>query len=133
MNATQTYIGTLVVVTCIDCGAPFGISDALHRHFRKTGETFYCPSGHSQCYRETDEARYNKQLDQLNAQIIRAKEEALYQRNLRLHTEHSLAATKGVLTKVKRRVAAGICPCCHRQFEDLRRHMGGQHPDFVNP
>lgn len=31
---------------------------------------------------------------------------------------------------MKNRVANGVCPCCNRHFENLERHMKGQHPDF---
>jgi hypothetical protein len=34
------------------------------------------------------------------------------------------------MTRIKKRVAAGVCPCCNRSFKDLARHMAGQHPDY---
>ena len=42
----------------------------------------------------------------------------------------SRAALKGQVTKIKRRVSKGICPCCRRNFANLKRHMEGQHPDW---
>lgn len=41
------------------------------------------------------------------------------------------AATKGQLTKTRKRVAGGVCPCCNRSFVNLGRHMAGQHPDYA--
>jgi hypothetical protein len=35
------------------------------------------------------------------------------------------------VTKLKQRVANGVCPCCHRSFVNLHRHMAGQHPDYT--
>ncbi|HYC31767.1 MAG TPA: hypothetical protein VEB59_05720, partial [Gemmatimonadales bacterium] len=47
-------------------------------------------------------------------------------------TAASLRSTKGVVTKIKRRVAGGVCPCCNRTFSDLARHMSGKHPGWGN-
>ena len=41
------------------------------------------------------------------------------------------AAAKGQLTKVKKRVGNGVCPCCTRSFTDLARHMESKHPAYV--
>lgn len=32
--------------------------------------------------------------------------------------------------KLKRRVKAGVCPCCKRTFKQLVAHMKHKHPDF---
>lgn len=39
-----------VDVTCCSCGCVFTINETLHGSLRKTGKTFYCPSGHAQSY-----------------------------------------------------------------------------------
>lgn len=39
-------------------------------------------------------------------------------------------AQKGQNTRLKNRIAAGVCPCCNRSFQNVARHMAGQHPDF---
>jgi hypothetical protein len=49
----------------------------------------------------------------------------------RNQAKRSLAAQKGVTTRIKRRVANGVCPCCKRTFQDLARHMAGQHPRYA--
>lgn len=41
------------------------------------------------------------------------------------------AAARGQVTRLKRRAANGVCPCCTRTFADLKRHMANQHPDFT--
>lgn len=45
--------------------------------------------------------------------------------------ERSAAAQRGVLTRLKNRVAAGVCPCCHRSFKQLSEHMKMKHPDYT--
>jgi hypothetical protein len=43
----------------------------------------------------------------------------------------SHAATKGHLTRTKKRAASGVCPCCRRSFKQLRRHMQNKHPVYL--
>ena len=38
---------------------------------------------------------------------------------------------KGQVTRIKKRVANGVCPCCNRTFKDLAAHMSTQHPDYI--
>lgn len=33
--------------------------------------------------------------------------------------------------RLRRRTAAGVCPCCNRSFVQLARHMKTKHPDHV--
>lgn len=45
-------------------------------------------------------------------------------------TKQELTTTKGQLTKTKKRLAGGVCPCCNRSFVSLAKHMASQHPDY---
>ena len=47
------------------------------------------------------------------------------------HATRRMAAAKGELTKMKKRVGNGVCPCCNRQFVNLQRHMATQHPGYA--
>lgn len=117
-------------IDCYKCHVVFGMTVEHDDLCRKRGGEFYCPNGHSQHYTETEIQRLEKSLTVANKQ----RDIALLDRN-RWRTNHeqkarSLAATKGVVTKIKRRVGKGVCPCCNRNFKDLRTHMEGQHPDW---
>ena len=126
MNNTMIHVGTLTVETCCVCAIGFAMPDELRKRALADHEVnFYCPAGHSQHYTgETAEQRLTKQLAAARGNERHARE--------RLETEERRArAFKGQVTKIKRRVAAGVCPCCNRTFQDLARHMQGQHPDFI--
>jgi hypothetical protein len=41
------------------------------------------------------------------------------------------AAQKGQKTRIKNRIARGVCPCCNRSFADLGAHMQQKHPHFT--
>jgi len=66
---------------------------------------------------------------------VRAKRPAGSARNRQREraerTERRLSAQKGVTTRIKNRVANGVCPCCKRSFTDLRRHMETKHPKYA--
>lgn len=38
---------------------------------------------------------------------------------------------KGEVTKLKKRIANGVCPCCKRSFCNLAAHMKTQHPEYT--
>jgi len=41
---------TVEVIVCGGCGAEFGVEARRLEELRETGETFYCPNGHSRRY-----------------------------------------------------------------------------------
>ena len=121
--ATTTY----EVVDCPRCGQLFAITEEYVARRRDDGKTFYCPSGHSMSYTDTTQRQLQRERDRsarLAAQLDQARAE-------RDATERRRRATKGQLTRVKNRVANGVCPCCNRSFSDLARHMESQHPDYA--
>lgn len=126
----------MVTVTCYKCGLPFCVPKRWDDERRSDHANFYCPNGHAQCYtgktaleRECDDLRTKlarethraEQADEARRRAVRAAE----------HTERRRRAAKGQLTKLTKRVAAGVCPCCTRTFTNLAEHMRRQHPSFV--
>lgn len=125
-----TLIVTIIPVDCCNCGVVFGLAEGHLRQLRQTGEWFYCPNGHRQHYTETDADRLRKQLALAERQRDAARANATHFQDQAEATERVLRATRGQVTKLRKRVANGVCPCCNRTFANLARHMAGQHPDF---
>jgi hypothetical protein len=124
-----SYTEVLTVVTCT-CGINFAIPDTLHGQMldhraSDPGRTVsvYCPLGHQWHFVGKSEAE--KQRERAEAAERRAKAT----RDLLAAEERSHAATKGNLTKVKKRVANGVCPHCNRTFANVQRHMKSKHPE----
>jgi hypothetical protein len=124
---------TIEALTCGTCGIPFGLEAAHHAQMQRTGARFYCPNGHHISYAENEVATLKKQLAQKNSDMAWWQERAEARFRALVSAERRLRATRGVATKIKRRVGKGVCPCCNRTFRDLARHMEGQHPDFAEP
>lgn len=126
-----TGVETLVEKKCGRCGIWFAVPDWFEDEALKEGPRggWHCPNGHARHYlqgqREKDEIRTLK--DRLLSH--QAREAHLVDQ--RDATERSLRATKGQVTKLKKKAAAGACPCCKRTFQNVSRHMQNQHPEFV--
>lgn len=120
---------------CYKCGVVFGLEQGFQRQRLEDHGQFYCPNGHAQWYSgKTDK---EQEIDRLSQELrivtssrdfhrSRAADEARAAETAR----RSAAASRGVVTKVKRRIKKGVCPCCNRYFRDLHQHMQGQHPDW---
>jgi hypothetical protein len=111
-------------VECASCHTTFAMTRELNKAFladRRRG--FYCPQGHAQRYLgETEEQKLRRQLTS-------AQQDATFYRSNMEAAERSLSATKGVVTKLRKRVANGVCPFgCRRHFVDVQRHITSQHP-----
>jgi hypothetical protein len=127
MPETLRYTGSLTICSCW-CGIRMAVPDDLYKHAQRgNGRNIYCPLGHSFIFSDNDEKRLAQA--QQEAKRARLREEAT--RELLEHETNSHRATRGHVTRLKKRVAAGVCPCCNRSFKDLARHMQGQHPDYV--
>ena len=120
---TLTYTDTLQVIECGECHISFAVPVDFYKSRRADGRTFTCPHGDKISYGEGENARLKRQLEWAEASRCAARDQAAA-------AERSARAYKGAATRVKRRVANGVCPCCNRTFADLARHMAGQHPHF---
>lgn len=128
----------LEVVECANCHMVFGVPAMTLTRRRKDGKGFYCPNGHSNVYSKSETDKLKDELEETKRRL--AREQSLRdQDQARAHTarreaDHQArraAAARGQVTKIKNRVGAGVCPCCNRQFQNLARHMAGQHPDWA--
>jgi hypothetical protein len=126
------FPGHIEVVSCGECGIRFGLPARFIEARRADGRNFHCPNGHLRCYRETEADRLKKTIAWRDRELKFANEriEGLQRREKAL--DYSRRAIKGQLTKVRAHVGNGVCPCCHRSFENLRRHMSTKHPEFKN-
>lgn len=109
------------VITCYKCGVPFAVPGKMRQELMRTQETFYCPSGHSQCYSgETTEQRLKRLLEEKEKTISKQQIE-----------KFQLEGQITTLNRKLKRVHNGTCPCCKRSFKNLQRHMKTKHPELV--
>jgi hypothetical protein len=126
-----TYQGRLVTTTCW-CGIRVAIPEELYEYAQQGGNrSIYCPLGHTFVYRENEASRLRSELEAERKRTERERVRARAIADQRDAAERSARAYKGQATKLRKRAAAGVCPCCNRSFVQLERHMSRQHPDFV--
>jgi septal ring factor EnvC (AmiA/AmiB activator) len=123
---------------CCTCHIVFAMPSHMLARVRKTGETFYCPSGHSLVYNggkskaEKEAERLREMLEQANrskTQLV-ADINEMYEEKKKV--EIQLKRTKTIAKKTMTRIHAGVCPCCERTFQNLARHMAAKHKDLPN-
>lgn len=113
------YTETLAVTTCW-CGINLAIPANLLSFARNhKGHSIYCPLGHTFVF-----------TDSFEEQLKRERQRHEATRSLLHAEERSHSATRGQLTRARKRAAAGVCPCCQRTFQNVARHVASKHPDF---
>lgn len=117
------------------CGHSLYLDQGTYDECHRTGRDFWCPvCGKRNSWSETSElAKAKAKVDRLETRVGLAERATARQREIALHERRSAAAHKGHLTRVKNRIANGVCPCCNRSFTPLADHMASEHPDFVVP
>ena len=131
---TTIELGTqLVAMECINCGITFAFPASYNARLRETHANFYCPNGHAQAYLgKTEAEKLRDELKREQERITRLQSSVEFWKGREQTKERSLRAHKGIVTKLRKRIAHGVCPCCHRKFKDLRDHMRTEHPEW-NP
>ena len=121
MSPVLTYTGRLTVTACW-CGIRYAVPDELWvEHARSHTHQIYCPLGHAGILAGETDAERERRLrkyaeDRLAAERARAD-----------GAEASLRTTKGHVTRLRKRIAAGVCPWCTRHFENVARHVAVMH------
>lgn len=134
MGALLQFNFEFVTETC--CRDGCGIQFAMPKYFQAQllkdhSRSFYCPNGHSQYYVGKTELQLAKEeTERVRQQLKWAEENAASASKARDKADRRASAAKGVVTKIKRRVGNGVCPCCNRTFQNLMAHMNTKHPKF---
>jgi hypothetical protein len=136
-TTTLSFTGEIVVTTCW-CGIRHGVPRELydfqkrqHNNGQKQ-QGIYCPLGHYWEFSGKGEAERLREEKERLERVTAAKERSLeIVREQRDRAQRSNAALRGVVTKTKRRIGNGTCPCCNRHFSNVERHMKSQHPQFA--
>ena len=113
---------------CPICGIHYAVDNVVMTFKQKClsdseDRGWYCPNGHYLVFMESDADKYRREAERLRQSLAQRDDEIT-------DLGKRITAQKGQITKFKKRAAAGVCPCCHRTFENLHHHMATKHPDF---
>jgi hypothetical protein len=123
MSQLQFASTTLESTTCATCGVIFALPDHMLRTRRHEHGEVFCPSGHRGVFGTSE-------LDRLKSELQMARERLEAEQKTTEAMRKSAIAMRAQQTKLKNRIANGVCPCCNRSFINLGRHMGTKHPDY---
>jgi nucleosome binding factor SPN SPT16 subunit len=124
MSITITKPFVFTEEVCINCGIAFFFPEDFKRERLKDHRSFFCPNGHQQYFSgETEAEKLRKELS-----AAKQREETIRQQRDIANAE--LAKEQAKVRLVKKRAAAGVCPCCKRTVSAMARHMKTKHPDF---
>lgn len=131
-NAALSLETDWAVVDCCSCGCLFAVPAGVHRRWRDDSRIwFFCPNGHRQHYTEGEIQRLRKLQENAEHRVRMAEKREQWAKEIARRAEYRRRAIKGQLTKARKRIANGVCPCCNRTFQNVRRHMQRKHPDFL--
>lgn len=131
MGAQAIRIELGDIVQCCQCGVAFSFDETLHGRRYKDGKLFWCPNGHQQHYGDTEAKRLRRELEAKEAEVEHQRKRIQWAQKATENEKNRHRGTKGVLTKTRKRVSNGVCPCCKRMFANLARHMKCKHPQFA--
>jgi hypothetical protein len=114
-------------IICGNCTIAFAMPQLLYENRKRDHGAFFCPMGHSQYFPGKSDLEVERDArDAARAQADRLKLEVL-------SANQRAADARKETERIKKRAKNGVCPCCHRSFVALRRHMETKHPTFAVP
>jgi hypothetical protein len=124
----------LYVMDCYTCGVVFAITIEYEDRRRDDGRSFQCPNGHGNAWSESeaDRQRRRAEIAERNLRYAHSARDAA--RDQAAAAERSAAAYRGHLTRLRNKVANGICPVnnCRRTFTNVLAHISTEHPQWVH-
>lgn len=131
---TLTYNGSLTIVTCW-CGIRHAIpSELRHAQQNDPRQEAYCPVGHRYVTAKAEVTRLREEIERKDRQIASERRRGDRWLSEAEAQRRSAIAYKGHVTRMRNRVANGVCPvrgCKRSGFDRVRSHIATQHPDWA--
>lgn len=129
-------VNTTVELTTIECrcGGVYAITEKVRKQtYERCGGGWHCPyCRHEIGYFDNSEKdKLERELRNAKKREQWAREAASQARKERDLAKRQASAQKAAKTRIKNRVARGVCPCCNRSFANLAAHMNTKHPGYA--
>jgi hypothetical protein len=117
-----------VIRQCGTCAVWHTVPEIVFDSYKREGGFWSCPNGHQRGFRKGE--------DEIEQESIRRERDLLKQDTARLNDELAAERKRAEeaerkIVQVRKRAAAGVCPCCNRTFTNMQRHMKSKHPNVV--
>jgi len=115
---------SLKTIECCECSITFAVTSFFYDNRKNSHKEFYCPNGHAQYFAgKSDVEKLREKLADEQRKLSQAQFEIIA-------TKQRTEAVEREKARLQNRIKNGACPCCHRQFSQLSRHMKSKHPEF---
>jgi len=137
-NRVQVWVNgvsiQMYVSDCPNCGVVYGITNAYEVRRREDGKNFYCPNGHGGSFGESEIAKAQRLQATAESQMRVARVSRDAARDQAEASERSARAYRGQVTRIKNKIAAGVCPVgtCRRPFSNVQAHIKTQHKSWAH-
>lgn len=137
MNTTFVVNTELTTINCGVCGGIYAIQERFRDKCHEDGTGWHCPYCQKSWgyFKDNKNAKLKRELEAERQRVAQLQTTVTYHQKESDHFRKSRDGWKGVAVKTKKRVAAGVCPCCNRHFpnDKLPMHIASKHPDFNQP
>lgn len=119
---------------CPSCGVVYALTKDYEARRLEDGKSWHCPNGHSVMFTKSESTKQRERADSLARQLENANTARRAARDQAEASERSARAYKGHLTRLRNRVANGVCPVasCHRNFANVKAHVTSKHPEWAS-
>ena len=128
MLATRTveFGVQLTTINCGECSGTYAINERYRENRERDGDGWHCP------YCRVGWGYWgNGKIEKLEKELKAVRKRKEWAEQEAKNAENRRRAEKAAKTRIKNRIANGVCPCCNRSFKDLHRHMQSKHPDYA--
>ena len=125
----------LAVRTCPVCTILYAVPQQLLDRASERAESWYCPNGHSLPFIETELDRQKQRAEQAERRLASTQDTAARWRDNAERERRTAIAYKGHLTRIRNRMANGVCPvpgCKRSGFKQVMQHIASLHPDWLH-
>lgn len=132
-HAYSTWVD-LTIKECPSCGIVYGIPQDFNDKRFNDGGNWFCPNGHSLVFKQTESQKQARKAEAAERRATNAENAARYQRERAGAEQRRASAYKGQATRIRNRIAAGVCPvpgCRRSGFTQIMRHIEAKHPSWV--
>ena len=128
MNLEKMEVTVVLTrVQCGECCGVYAISDRYYKKKQELGGFWTCPY----CKCGWGFPIETSELEREKAKAKRANDFLAREQARHDQTKMSLRAHIAAKTRLKNRIANGVCPCYNRYFEKLQRHIQNKHPKYL--
>ena len=120
MAKTKVFETVVVFERCGACGIAVAMTENQLRHFRESGESWFCVLGHTSVFTKSI-------AQQLREKLVESQDKIAHLETNLQNAQRLMDAETKKRQRLMKRVENGVCPHCHRTFQQLARHMKDKH------